>query len=612
MDQFSALLQRRCKQTMLSSSLESNSAPEFIYQYKEVDRTYGTPEYVNEGVFNKTTTPWLNSYSSIPASMLWTPADLASMDARTQQVNKNNELAEERVPGQTYSGTIEEQVLQRFSKGFFNAEAAPFKTVPAMTEHWIADDREFARQRMGANNPNVIRKFGVAGSDDNLAAMLADSNGAKDMSALTAQLEQAEQDGRLFIADYRDVLGKVETIRVDQYFTVPMSLFIYNSEDQVMDTVAIQLRRGEYWFAPADADNAWLLAKLYAASADSQWWYSGAHLFNTHSIDMVFGIAALNVSMPDTHPVYQLVKPNIKKVFDINTAIYNMELPSGDPKPLYNKGGDVDKYLPTGRIGVYEIINALYENYSFDEQAFPALMSSRGMDRASMPASFPYRDDGELWWGAVSNFIDEFVDATYASDAEVAADSMLNDWLSVTESAFNHDGITRLVVFNQTRARLKELLTNLYFLTTVQHTGVNNTMFDGLALVPNGTFAMKAAAPSHADGITDSTVLNALPDPQDATDRATILWQITFVMNGTATVDYLASTVVYTFDAGSPQQQAVDNYYSALQAMQSQLEDKRATRVALYQAQNPGVTDVPNSVAYTYLDVAKVMACIQI
>lgn len=61
-----------------------------------------------------------------------------------------------------------------------------------------------------------------------------------------------------------------------------------------------------YLFTSEDGPNAWLLAKMWTASADAQWWFSGSHLFNSHSIDMIFAIAALQLEQKgiftDEHP----------------------------------------------------------------------------------------------------------------------------------------------------------------------------------------------------------------------------------------------------------------------------------------------------------------------
>jgi len=607
MEQYSRCLQGLCNLKL--DEVKVSGTPGFVYAFNEDDRSYGPPEYSESGVFNKVTNPWLNDFKTIPADMQWTEQDQVLMAKRGEQVVANKAYAREHVPGQTYTGDIVEQIRQRYTKELFDTQL-PFPTVPAMEEHWLGDDQEFVRQRMGLNNPDVFRKY--AGSVDALRDSIKQEDGGLDIPALQQALVTAAENGTLFMSDYRSVLGNVTQIRQGQFFAVPISYYILDKASASLSPAAIQLNEGSYWFTPQDSIASWLLAKLHVASADTQWWFSGTHLFNTHSIDAIFGIAAMNISMPETHPIYEFIKPNIKKVFSINSGVY-AATPSDDGSiALYNKGGGVDSFLPTGRIGLYEIINALYKDYSFDAQSFPELMQARGIDNTSLAVDFPYRDDGSQWWQAISTFVSEMVDAIYADDKAVADDTMLNDWLGVVTDAFNHDGTVRFTPFDQTRSRLKEILSNLYFLTTVQHTAVNNTMFDGMAMVANGAFAMTAEAPANASTVSDETVLASLPDPQTQAGLETVLGQIEFVMNGTATVDYTVETIPYDYPAGTPQADAVTRFQASLDTLKGEIAARREQRVNAFKAANPSAQTVPNTVTYDYLDVASVMACIQI
>lgn len=603
--------------TLPQETSASSKRPAFIFKYNLIDRTYGSPEYSSSGVFTKTTTPWLNDLSTIPSNQLWTKEDIAFRKERGKENDSNATKAKDEVPKQTYSGTVVEQALQRFSKGFFNTDAAPFPTVPAMLEHWLGNDAEFARQRLGANNPDVISRYSE--TSDQLNARIKNGAGAKDIDVLTTQLQTALKANKLFVCDYVNILGKVRTIRTDQFWTVPVAFFIYDDNIQGLMPVAIQLRVGEYWFTPADAENAWLLAKLYTASADAQWWFSGTHLFNTHSIDMIFGIAAFVSGLPATHPMYMLFDPHMKKVYNINTAVYN----AGGTNGIYQRGIFVDKVLPTGRIGLYELVNALYQDYDFEKAAFPEEMKSRGVDKASFPGIFPYRDDGQVWWDALQSFTVGIIDATYTSDSDVENDTALIAWLKEIESAFNNDGVKRFPAFNNTKDQLKILMTNLSYITTAQHTAVNNTMFDGLALVGNGPFSMAKAAPKDAN-INDDDVFASMPNPQNGIkDITTILTQIGFVMAGTATVDYLAACDInasidcmhkmYSYPKDTPQYDAVAAFANNLKNVaKPKLLQNQQARVIAFKKSNPTAVTIPNTVNYDYLGIDTVMACIQI
>lgn len=598
--------------------------PDFIFQYLEADRRYGPPEYPTSGIFNEVSPPWLADHKAIAAiqpNQGWTETDIEYQKLRAEQTDQTRDYAKANVPGQRYSGTAAQQVQQRFSAGMFDPSVfPPTSSVPAMVANWIADDAEFARQRLGAANPNVIARY--TGSSSDLNSLLANGKGAANMQALQQQLQDALAAGELFVCDYRPVLGKVRTLRTNQPWSVPVVFFAFDRRTDALTPAAIQLNDGGYWFTPADDANSWLLAKLHAASADAQWWFSGTHLFNTHTIDMVFGIAALNLisqgKLSFNHPMVVLLNPHLVKVYDINNVVYDAQT---NAPGIYQKGQFCDIFLPTGRIGLYELVSALYKDYDFSANAFPAALAARGMDSESFRGSFPYRDDGQVWWSAIEFFTSKVINATYATDQDVASDEALNAWMTLVAKTFNHDGTTRFA-FTPTKQALTDLMTNLTFVTTAQHTAVNNTMFDTYAFLPNGAFSMMQPPPE-GPGVTDEQLYASLPDPQDSSQlMGAIYGQIGFVMAGTAHVPYLVwrngsreflhEMFPYDKSTQPAQYAAVEGFFDKLQDAKQTLENNQKARIDAFKKRNPNATSVPNSVAYTYLSVDAVMACIQI
>lgn len=607
------------------------AGPDFAFSYLLADRSYDSTEYPAAGVFDQLTAPWLNDLNQVPSYDHWTLTDVQLRAQRLAQINAQNQYATDHVPGQSYTGTAAEQLAQRFAKGLFDPQQFSAKQIETLTQHWLDDDAEFGRRPLGGANPDVIRRF--QGSASELSSRLAGGR-AHDDAALAHQLEQARFEQRLFCCDYADVLGPVQQngyVRNGQFWTVPLVFYTLEPSGLRLMPAAIQLNAGAYWFTPADDRNAWLFAKLHAASADTQRWFSGTHLHNTHSVAMVFGIAALKQinagSLSLTHPVLMLLHPHLVKLYDVNTKVYNCKADPNQPFDpvknalgIYQKGQFCDQHLPSGRIGVYQIANGLFQNFRFDAAAFDRDLADRGMDAAGFPASFPYRDDGQVWWRILQTFAQSVVQASYASDAEVASDMALNGWMQQAESAFNRDGFKRFI-WQPTKPALAQLLTHLVFLTTAQHTAVNASMFDAHAFVPNGPLAMTAAAPS-GPGVSDEQLLAALPNPQSAQAlTSAVLGQIDMMMVGTTVVTDLAAARLderalhdmYPYDPATQgaQHQAVGQFYLGLQQAELEIERNQGQRMARYREANPAAKTVPNSVRYGYLAVEQVMACIQ-
>ncbi len=469
----------------MAALVESGKPAAFIYAFNESDRQYGTDQYPVSGTFRATTTPWLNDISTIPSTWSWTQQDIEGQQYRTTQVNDENTYLQTHVPGQTYSGSVADQIQQRYTKGMWDTgKVFSQDQIDTLTQNWINDDGEFARQRLGGSNPNVMAQY--TGSDADLQTLVRNSAGAHDKETLLSTLQSAHGRGTLFVYDYNPALGQIQKNQFVQtnakpdympdgfFFSVPIAFFALqtSSRENVLMPVAIQVDsvNNGYIFTTADGDNAWLLAKLWVASADAQWWFSGSHLFNAHSIDMIFGIAVLNLieqnQLDEKHPMLVLMSPHIQKVLDINNLVYD----ATGTTDIYQKDQFCDQFLPTGRIGIYQLVNDLCQNYSFDDQAFDKTMSARGVDATSLPVSCPYRDDGQIWWTAIRNFVGAIVDSTYTDDRAVASDTSLNDWMNLVQQAFNHDGTTRFT-WAASKDDLKQAFTNFFPLFRPTYSG---------------------------------------------------------------------------------------------------------------------------------------------
>lgn len=614
-------------ETALRSKAETSDAvgtPQYVYSgLNAQDLAYDTSQYPVSGTFNSVLPPWLNDLGTVPGDWQQTAADAQASKDRSAQVNAASAYSLTNVPQQQYTAnTTAGLIEQLFTLGLWNPAVFDATQIATLTQNWIADDTELARQRLGGANPNVIKQ---ASGIYNIPQWIAHATNGASLSALQNTLLTAQNAGALFVCDYTPVLGTVvlnRFVRNRQYLAAPIGFFTIDPATNTLLPQAIQITATDstsYIFTPGDSNDpqgdAWLLAKLWLASSDQQWWYSGSHLFNTHTIDMLFGIAALNLIqtgvLPNAHPLVILAKPYLQKSFNINNAVIEAPSKSSGGTGIYQYNQFVDQVLPTGRIGLYQIVSNLYQGYSFDANAFPAQLASRGLSGGPIDkVVFPYRDDGQIWWNAITAFVGQIVDATYGSDAAVAADGPLNSWLGQVQAAFNHDGTTRFT-WTPTVAYLKSVFSNLLYTCSVQHTSVNNTMFNGWAFPPNGAFALQQPPPASAREVTRQTVLSSLPFPQNVTALTSIIQpQIAFVMNGTATVSETlgvnpsteaAIYTVYPYVQGSTQYAAVGAFWNAIWTGPGSVSARIAANQAARTASWKGSTPVPNSLAYPYL-----------
>ena len=599
---------------------------DYAYGWLPRDASYSTPQYPTSGTFAGTVTPWLNDLAAVPKSWTWADADTAASGERGKDAQ--TQTASMQPPGPPPTGTTAQQILSRFMTGMWDSAIFPKADLAPLTA-WIDDDAEFARQRLGGANPNVI----ASATTFPVTAWIDAAANAAALGTLKQQLVTLQQSGRLFCCDYRPVLAGVTT-RTGAQLAAPVAMFAVNGQALVPLAIQIDGEHGaSYIFTPKDPldpqGDAWLLAKLWVGNADLTWWFSGTHLFNTHTIDMTFGIGAVKLVqqnvLSEKHPMLILARPHLVKSFDINSLVYDR---NSSPGGLYAAGEFADKVLPTGRIGIYEIIDRLFAHYSFGDQAFDAAMAARGLASDPMTqVTFPYRDDAGLWWTAIRDFVTAIVNATYPTDQDVASDAALGAWMGAVEAAFNHDGTVRWTWASNgtsaTKADAVHTFTNLLFLCSAQHCAVNDPMFNAWGFTPNGPFNMQQPPPVDAASVTQQLVLDTLPDPRQTgqegssgppqTDLTAIQSQVTFVMLGTPRIpgdavvgEWLAGSTseplsaTYVYAAGSRQEAAVAAFETAVNGPNGvalQLQQQLKRRVAAFGPSTP----VPYSVTYPYL-----------
>ena len=121
--------------------------------------------------------------------------------------------------------------------------------------------------------------------------------------------------------------------------------------------------------------------------------------------------------------------------------------------------------------------------------AAPGAAGSDGLDFA-----YPYLEDSCRLWNAITDWVCRYVDASYASDAAVAADCELQNWAQTASEAGKirgfgeyRNGETRSGVI-LSRAYLVQALSSIIFTTSVQHTAVNFTQADFNDTLPAGIY----------------------------------------------------------------------------------------------------------------------------
>ncbi|XP_030630815.1 hydroperoxide isomerase ALOXE3-like [Chanos chanos] len=334
------------------------------------------------------------------------------------------------------------------------------ETFTYVQEHW-KEDPFFGYQFLNGANPMVIQcckklpeTFPV--TEDMVQSSLKGSALALEM-----------MNGNIFLCDYKlllDLPTNVINMR-PQHVVAPICLFHRTAEDKIVP-IAIQLRQepGELSpiFLPSDSEEDWLLAKVYVRAADFIEHQLHYHLLRTHLLAEAYCLATLR-NLPTVHPVYKLLIPHTRFTVHINLQWR---------EKIMSKDGFFPKYTATGSDGMVEALKRAYPTVTYRSLCLPENIEDRGLK--DVP-NFYYRDDGLALWDILFKYVDGVMRFFYKSDAEVALDKELQDWiLDIFTHGFLKNAESGIPQAFQSVDKAVKFLTMVIFNMTAQHSAVNS------------------------------------------------------------------------------------------------------------------------------------------
>jgi hypothetical protein len=476
-------------------------------------------------------------------------------------------------------------------------------------EHWIIDDEEFGRQRLGGVNSMEIAKY--PGTDADIRAL---ATGIDDL------LIAARAEGRLFWCDYTEWMTCVSNHQQGKFGIGDGAhvFLVLEGEPKRLMPKAIRLERDGLWFRP-EHGFAWLFAKLYIQSCDAQDQGTRLHLFYTHLLAETTAIA-MQRNFDERHPLRVLLSPHL---------IHTMSINELSRKTMFIPGGLVDGANAGGRIGTLMQINNALRKLTFTDLAFPRNIAMRGVDEDSLPISFPYRDDCREMWNTMELLASTIVDAFYPTDAVVAADPQLRGFVTELSAHQNQGGRELVDVYDPnltlqgsaeryptsivTRKHLTEFLTTLIYTSSFQHGAVNNPQFDFYGFIPNCFTSMNGAPPRSLE-VTPQQILDALGTTAQSLYQMAFIFEMTTenhetIFHDAADEDYVQRCYGFASPEGRA---AISAYYQRMVQARAANHARSLEREAQFFASHPNAKDAPYSVTYAYIDPCKVDLTIQV
>jgi arachidonate 15-lipoxygenase len=423
----------------------------------------------------------------------------------------------------------------------------------------VINDRDFAAQRLAGANPLMLRRVTfqelrpIFGGEGFIALINAVSP--------IANLNQLSQANGLYLADYAIL---AQGMNGKKYMPAPLALFgVINGE---LRPLAIQIEQEHHpqsnpIFTPQDASLImWNIAKLMVQVADFAVHELKHHLYETHLAMEPFAVAlARNMAMG--HPISMLLQAHFHGMIFKNAQARHT---------LIAPGGQVESIIGMSLVDSQNVVRTAAQNYQFDRAALPVFLASHGLDDPAALPGYSYRDDALLIWNAISKYCTDFVGHCYSSDSDVAScDTELQNWLADVRS--NNGGRIKGVPDVTTRESLVDVLTQVIFTCSAQHSAVNFSQYDYFAFVPNspGSAYARPLPSAQSTGVTD---LREILPPQDKSlEQTHLMWQLSKYR-----YDKLGTYEFVTFPP--PYSDVVLDFRKALEDIEEVIQTRNETR----------------------------------
>jgi arachidonate 15-lipoxygenase len=258
-------------------------------------------------------------------------------------------------------------------------------------------------------------------------------------------------------------------------------------------------------FSP-DMGWAWKIAKVQASVADCIYGAFFHHHAGTHLLAEPFCVA-MHRELSDRHPVHRLISPHFMGTLSINHV---------GSQTVFAPHGVLEWIGGATHDSIRSFCRSAVESFDFEAEAAPVAWARRGVDDAELIPDFPFRDDAQLIWQSIEDWVSAYLRLAYSDDESVRADPELQAWIRVVGA--QDGGRLNVPASFSSIAALTRTLTHLIYRVSPLHSAMNFPVSSEIAFVPNLPFAAYAPRPTKTEGLDRSDLLATLP-PMDAAQR---------------------------------------------------------------------------------------------
>ena len=483
-------------------------------------------------------------------------------------------------------------VLKRLIKGypfkeykdyfFFNIVPYPYKRFLDNFD----DDLYLGFQRVAGMNPTLIEGL----TEDN---PLPDNFHAQDVvNRLTSQTyDEALKENRLYITDYSmlEVMAEPkknqgEAYGHKKYPTIPIALY-YRLNNGLLKPLAIQLyatkltdAKNNPIYTPNNG-NHWLMARAYVQSADVNLQASWIHAIYCHYVMEGLSLG-IHRNLATNHPLFPLLSPHVHE-----TIFLNHVAPIFIPK--HGKATLLDKLFACKEPVLLKFMGKGMKQYNFKDKAFPNDIKNRHTEDTHL--YYPYRDDGQLVWGAIHDFVTKYVGIYYKSDQDVVADSELQALGDEVGGSIEQQkiGISGFPTQFDKVDEVVETVCNIIFIATAFHSCIHYPQYPYQGYCPNLPYSPYSSPSTDLEQpLWKEDLLRLLPPFPN------VLVQSFLAYVGDFKVNKFGDYKLDKFDSCS--HEIIKNYQEKLREVSKEIESRNQERVFPYTFMDP--KNIPNSI----------------
>ncbi|XP_011434663.3 allene oxide synthase-lipoxygenase protein [Magallana gigas] len=340
----------------------------------------------------------------------------------------------------------------------------------AQADHW------FAWQRMNGLTRNLIRKVQTIPEQFVPFVNIIEENHPY-LAGKT--LETHIQQGTLFVVDLTEISLNEPTL------LSTMALFgIYKD---VLMPVAVwmnikDVKDGKVYTPRLNGDNTeirqWVKMRMWFNMLEGQYHTSITHVGFTHFLMEGVSIC-IHRNLSDRHPIYKILLPHFQFMHAGNKFTVD---------DLFPVGAHFDKGTYIGRVTMLRLISKHNENWAYSTHASLLKgLETRGVK--TIPGYF-FKDDALLLHKAIHQFVYEYAAHYYGNDdVNVQQDNEIQSFrqellLPRKTNGTGGCGMNGIPEFTSIE-NLVEVLTNIIYICSVEHSVSNFPAYDHYAFPPN-------------------------------------------------------------------------------------------------------------------------------